>query len=151
MRQPERPGSSAATTTTAAPATTAPIAIGGGSQFCTFAANAAKSEAATSAAALGSAGSAATSLKATYAKLQAEEPQILNAAPAAIKGDFQTLFTYLKQFYAEFAKVNFDVTKLPPSFTASLVAGEGKVTAASTAIETYLTMTCGVKTTTPST
>jgi hypothetical protein len=127
----------------------AAAAIGAGSQFCQFALNASKTQAAATAAAAsaatGSAASAEASLKTEYATLQKEEPAILSAAPAAIKPDFQTIFTFANSFYGELAKVGYDFTKLPTSFEASLAGDAAKVSSASTAISTYLTKSCGLK------
>lgn len=129
-------GSATSSTTAKATPTTA-VAIGAGSKFCTFAANAQKN----------SSQSVATgkpaSIEAAYKQLQSEEPAILAAAPPQIKGDFQTLFTFFNKFYGELASIGYNYAKLPVSYAQSLAASSAQVAAASTAIGTYLAKTCG--------
>jgi hypothetical protein len=112
------------------------------SRFCTLAENASKSSTA----------SAATETPATliqsFNKLKSEEPAILNASPSQIRGDFQTLFNFFNKFYGELASVKYSFLKLPRSYLASLALSAKPVEAASKAIQTYLTKTCGIKKTT---
>jgi hypothetical protein len=109
------------------------------SQFCTFAANASKTNTAAAATAT------PTSLLAAFNKLKSEEPAILAASPSQIKGDFQVLFNYFNKFYGELATVKYQFLKLPHSYLATLEASLKPVEAASKAITTYLTKTCGLK------
>ena len=73
-----------------------------------------------------------------------EEPTILAQAPAAIKGDFQTVFTYFNKFYSDLASINFDFTKLTPAMEKDFTADSAGVSSASKAIQTYVTQACGL-------
>jgi hypothetical protein len=64
------------------------------------------------------------------------------AAPASIKGDLQTAYTYTKTFFAELKAANYDYSKLTPSETTSLT--NPKFTAANKAIANYLQTACGI-------
>ena len=67
---------------------------------------------------------------------------IIAAAPKAIKGDFQTLFTFFNKFYGQLSSVKFVFMKLPPAFLATLASSAKGLTAASKAIQAYLTSYC---------
>jgi hypothetical protein len=108
------------------------------STFCLDAANAAATNIASAQS------STEKSLTAAFAKLKSEEPAILSAAPSQIKGDFQTLFTYFNGFYNELAKYGYNFIKVPTSYLTSLTSQESKVEAASKAIDTYMTKSCGI-------
>jgi len=139
-------GTTASSTTTTAAASTTTLAKGSasGSQFCQFASNVSKQSAVSAAAAA----SAPTSLKTDYQRLMAEEPTILAQAPAAIKGDFQTVFTYLNKFYSDLASINFDFTKLTPAMEKDFTSDSAGLSSASKAIENYVTQACGLSTST---
>ena len=134
--QSTRPALSSATHHAVAPA----LAVPRTNQFCTFGENTIKANA--------SAGVLATetpkSMAAVYAKLKAEEPVVLAAAPKQIKGDFQTLFTFANKFYGELASVKYSFLKLPHTFLLTLATSEKPVSAASKAIAAYLAKNCGI-------
>jgi hypothetical protein len=115
------------------------LAVPSISTFCGYAENVSKNNAASAIS------ESPTSLKALYAKIKAEEPAILAASPSQIRGDFQVLFTYFNNFYGELATVGYNFLKLPHSYLATLESSASKVTAASKAIQAYLTKACGIK------
>jgi hypothetical protein len=125
-----RPAARSVALATAAPRT---------SVFCTDAANAAANN--TSAAATAS----VASLENDYAKLKADESIILADSPSAIKGDWQTLFTFLNKFYSELASVKYDFIKLPTSYLSTLETDGAPAEAAAKAIDAYIEKNCGIK------
>lgn len=106
--------------------------------FCSDAENASKNSTATAEQ------ETPASLVAAFDKLKSEEPLILSKVPSQIKGDYETLFNYFNKFYAELASVKYDFLKLPPSYLATLEKSAAPVEAASKAIATYVSKTCGV-------
>lgn len=68
--------------------------------------------------------------------------QAVNAAPAEIKKDVEVIAAAFNGLLAEMEKVNFDVTKLPPTAFSSLSAPE--FTQATTRFNTYVRTVCGV-------
>ena len=50
--------------------------------------------------------------------------------PPAIKGDFQTVFTYFNKFYSDLASINFDFTKLTPAMEKDFTADSAGVSSA---------------------
>lgn len=72
----------------------------------------------------------------------AELQAFINVAPAAIKPDVQTIYTFTKQLYTALKNANNDFTKLSPSETASLESPA--FTKAANAITAYLKTACGI-------
>lgn len=68
--------------------------------------------------------------------------QAVNAAPAEIKKDVEVIAAAFNGLLAELEKVNFDVSKLPPTAFNSLSAPD--FTQASTRFNTYVRTVCGV-------
>lgn len=73
---------------------------------------------------------------------QAAITQAVNAAPAEIKKDVEVIAAAFNGLLAEMEKVNFDVTKLPPTAFSSLSAPE--FTQATTRFNSYVRTVCGV-------
>jgi hypothetical protein len=109
------------------------------SQFCSYADNVSKTGTSPSES------DEKSALEADYAKLKSEEPAIINASPSQIKGDFQTLFSYINKLYSELASVDYNFVKLPHSYYTSLESSAAPVAKAAKAIETYLVKSCGLK------
>ncbi len=84
-------------------------------------------------------------LKSTYEHLGAALEQARNAAPSAIKGDFETLVTAFKPFLRALATGNYDFTKLGPAAFSSL--GSAQVKTASAHITQYMRQVCGINST----
>jgi hypothetical protein len=68
--------------------------------------------------------------------------QAVTAAPAEIKNDVQVLANAFGSLLSELEKVNYDVSKLPPSAVTSLTAPEFQ--ASTTRFQAYLRTVCGV-------
>jgi hypothetical protein len=68
--------------------------------------------------------------------------QAVNAAPAEIKKDVEVIAAAFSGLLAEMEKVNFEVTRLPPTAFASLSAPE--FTQATTRFNSYVRTVCGV-------
>jgi hypothetical protein len=68
--------------------------------------------------------------------------QAVNAAPAEIKRDVEVISTAFNGLLAELEKVNFEVTRLPPTALGSLSAPE--FTQATTRFNSYVRTVCGV-------
>ena len=68
--------------------------------------------------------------------------QAVNAAPAEIKPDVQVIATAFNGLLAEMEKVNFDVTRLPPTAFTPLSSPE--FTQATTRFNSYVRTVCGV-------
>jgi hypothetical protein len=68
--------------------------------------------------------------------------QAVNAAPAEIKRDVEVIAAAFNGLLAELEKVNFDVTRLPPTAFGPLSAPE--FTQATTRFNSYVRTVCGV-------
>jgi pectin methylesterase-like acyl-CoA thioesterase len=68
--------------------------------------------------------------------------QAVNAAPVEIKKDVEVIAAAFNGLLAEMEKVNFEVTRLPPTAFASLSAPE--FTQATTRFNSYVRSVCGV-------
>lgn len=68
--------------------------------------------------------------------------QAVNAAPAEIKKDVEVIAAAFNGLLAEMEKVNFEVTRLPPTAFNSLSAPE--FTQATTRFNSYVRTVCGV-------
>jgi hypothetical protein len=128
----------------AASAATAPRAAAPRtSVFCGYANSASKSTS------ISSAALSPTSLQASYAKLKTEESFIIANSPGQLKPDFVLLFSYLNKFVSILASVKYNYLKLTPTELKSFESADTKqVSAAEKAINSYLTTTYHIKTTT---
>ena len=84
-----------------------------------------------------------TSLKTVEQEAAKELPEFEALAPSAIKPDVKTVVTIDEQLIASLAKVNYDVSKLPPATLSSF--NSPAVMAANNHIISYLTNVCGIK------
>ncbi len=69
------------------------------------------------------------------------------AAPAEIKGDVEVVAAASTAFFQQLARVNYDLTKMPPDAAAGLQKPE--VQASAQRVEAYSQKICGITTTVP--
>lgn len=81
-------------------------------------------------------------LRAVTREGQTAITQAVNAAPAEIKKDVEVISAAFNGLLAELEKVNFDVTKLPPTAFGTLSTPE--FTQATTRFNSYVRTVCGV-------
>jgi len=147
--------STTGTTTAGQTATSQASASGGGGAFCSRAR--AYSEHFTSTFQKDFRGVAANPTNASlrdvfkkdYGDLKKAADDLASRAPAAIKADFDVVFSAISQLYDALAKVDFDFSKLVqsnPQFVQSLQ--DPKFQAAATRLNDYFTNTCHITTTT---
>ncbi len=82
---------------------------------------------------------------ATEAETAIKEAQA--AAPSEIKGDVQVVAAVSMAFFQQLAKVNYDLTKMPPDAVSGLQRPE--VQASTQRVAAYSEKVCGVTTTVP--
>lgn len=119
-------------------ATTSTINHVGGDDFCRQVTDAIKSESSVAS----SGGSTPDVIRQQYEAGKSTGQAALLVAPADIKPDLQLLVDASNQLGGALAKVNYDVTKLPASATATF--STPKVQAASTHVLVYVQQHCGV-------
>ncbi|MGH8890496.1 MAG: hypothetical protein ACRDV3_12190 [Acidothermaceae bacterium] len=66
------------------------------------------------------------------------------SAPAEIKPDLTTIFSYLDQFYGAVAKANYDVSKIDPTVFSNLAANGDQIEAAGNHVTDYVKTACGI-------
>lgn len=83
-----------------------------------------------------------TDLKGEVEQEEAIEAAVLKIAPKEIKGDLNTLFGALNEYFDAIKKADYDYTKIDPAVLTSI--SDPKVEAAEQRIDAYIQTTCGI-------